>query len=283
MSDVSMSRSSLACFHSSARSDKHADRTRSRGRNSHGATESPEAGFRLRGVGSTIKTNAPFTRLDVASWKEAEDTKESPPKGHLPHLSSASEVHQISVGHKIPTQRTAVAVGCVSFAHPGLEAQIKHHDMRKGDVLAVARVAGIMAAKNTSQLIPLAHNNVAIEGCSVELNLVGSTSTPLASRNANRRVASDILKTNLQMGIRPHGGVRILVSCESTGKTGVEMEAMSGVMGAALTIVDMCKGMDKEISVRGVCIIGKRGGKSGDWGIFARGSKRIDEDTTSIP
>ncbi|KAL8690135.1 MAG: hypothetical protein Q9218_004352 [Villophora microphyllina] len=168
------------------------------------------------------------------------------PEGHrLPHLNALSEVHQISVGHKIPSHRTAVATGIVSFSNTEPLRLIKDHSLKKGDVMAVARVAGIMAVKNTSNLIPLAHNSVAVEGCSIDLQLVDPS-------------------------FSDYGGVRIQVTCESTGKTGVEMEAMSGVVGAALTVVDMCKGVDRGISIEGVKVIGKKGGKSGSWGIFAQ-------------
>ncbi|KAL8950296.1 MAG: hypothetical protein Q9222_003662 [Ikaeria aurantiellina] len=289
--DVSRARSSVALFHSSSLSDKIRDAAGSgEGGEDHEPLRSPEVGSASRrlteestggqvnviATPSTAAANLPFKRLNLGS-------KKSKPEDHLPHLTTTSEVHQISVGHKVPTQRTAVAAGYISFSNPWLGETIKNHTLQKGDVLAVARVAGIMAAKNTSNLIPLAHNNVAIEGCSVEVILVGPSHGTLASQHGkdtssssvatNGKVASDIPDPILKKGIGQWGGVKILVTCESTGKTGVEMEAMSGVMGAALTIVDMCKGMDKEVSVRGVRIIGKKGGKSGAWGIFARRRK----------
>ncbi|KAL8779990.1 MAG: hypothetical protein Q9213_006679 [Squamulea squamosa] len=195
------------------------------------------------------------------------DVRSTHQPGHdrLPHLTPGSEVHQISVGHKAPTQRVAVAIGLVRFTNPELLNMIKNHGLKKGDVLAVARVAGIMAVKSTSNLIPLAHNNVAVEGCSVNLSLIGSTE----ERTIRTPQEYGELLGRMQP-IGECGGLRIKVACESTGKTGVEMEAMCGVVGAALTVVDMCKAMDKGISIGDVKVIGKKGGKSGDWGIFAK-------------
>ncbi|KAL8729380.1 MAG: hypothetical protein Q9166_004773 [cf. Caloplaca sp. 2 TL-2023] len=182
-------------------------------------------------------------------------------RDRLFHLNARSEAHQISVGHKTRRKRAAVAIGCVRFSNAKLLGIIKKHASEKGDVLAVARVAGIMAIKNASGLIPLAHNNVGVEGCSVILSLVGP------EEEAAGRLRG------MQQPTGPCGGLRISVACESTGKTGVEMEAMCGVMGAALTVVDMCKGVDKGITIGGVKTIGKKGGESGSWGIFAREKK----------
>ncbi|KAL8684686.1 MAG: hypothetical protein Q9224_006188 [Gallowayella concinna] len=194
--------------------------------------------------------------------KLSSKTQASDPAG-LPHLNATSEVHQISVGHKAATQREAVAMGLVLFSNPELLVIIQKHAVEKGDVLAVARVAGIMAVKSTSSLIPLAHNNVAVEGCTVNLSFVEAKEEYKEASTAGTG------------GRRSCGGVRIMVTCESTGKTGVEMEAMCGVMGAALTVVDMCKGLDKGITIENVKVVGKKGGKSGDWGIFA------EQETTS--
>lgn len=126
--------------------------------------------------------------------------------------------------------------------------------MKKGDVLAVARVAGIMSVKNTSNLIPLAHNCVAVEGCVVDIEL----DEPETVKDGS--IAQD---TN------PHGSIHISVTVQSSGKTGVEMEALAGVMGAALTVVDMCKGVDRGCIVEDVRVAGKKGGRSGAWGLLA--------------
>ncbi|KAL8971332.1 MAG: hypothetical protein Q9183_001100 [Haloplaca sp. 2 TL-2023] len=201
----------------------------------------------------------------------------------LSHLTESSEVHQISIGHKEPTQRAAIATGYVSFSNVEPLHLIKEHLLEKGDVMAVARVAGIMAVKNTSMLIPLAHSGLALEGCSVALKLLDQDGmvvdlTPKAIGGREREnlrrgplpdKAKAVSEKEVHEAVGKHGGVFIRVRCQTTGKTGVEMEAMSGVMGAALTVVDMCKSADKHITIEQVEVIGKKGGKSGDWGVYA--------------
>ena len=191
-------------------------------------------------------------------------------------------MHQISIGHKVPTQRAAIATGYVSFSNLEPLHLIKEHLLEKGDVMAVARVAGIMAAKNTSMLIPLAHSGIALEGCSVALKLLDQDGMvvdlkPKAiSGREGKKLRRGILHDKAKHvsekevpEVGKYGGIFIRVSCQTTGKTGVEMEAMSGVMGAALTVVDMCKAVDKQITVEQVEVVGKKGGKSGDWGVYA--------------
>lgn len=149
--------------------------------------------------------------------------------------------------------------------------------MEKGDVLAVARVAGIMAVKNTSSIIPLAHNCVAVEGCVVDVHVVGPPTalTPQLSETSEDTAPTTInhLSTWLTTPLPPHGGIKIRVRTESSGKTGVEMEALTGVMGAAMTVVDMCKGVDKGCTIEGVRVVGKKGGKSGAWGVLAEANE----------
>ena len=210
---------------------------------------------------------SPFSILSPQRFSTSRSAMR-PERKNLPHLDTGSEVHQISVGHKVPTRRVAVAVGVVRFSNPQVKDIIKDHALKKGDVLAVARVAGIMAVKNTSNWIPLAHNNVAVEGCWVDLNLVNPEDEIPAHALQESGQSKDMTQP-----IGSCGGLRIKVTCESTGKTGVEMEAMCGVVGAALTVVDMCKAVDKEINVGDVKTIGKKGGNSGDWGIFTEGQE----------
>ena len=154
---------------------------------------------------------------------------------------------------------------------------IRSHALKKGDVLAVARIAGIQAVKKTADIIPLAHSGLLIEGVSIRLEVMegdGSTSkhgdatkgTPTVSKDGELAVKQrpgGIIESSLP---NTHGGINILVEVETTGKTGVEMEALTGVMGAALTIVDMCKAVDKHVAIEGVRVLGKRGGKGGAWG-----------------
>ena len=125
----------------------------------------------------------------------------------------------------------------------------------------MARVAGIQAVKNTSNIIPLAHAGVPVEGCIVKVE-------PINGSGDNGGETSQSSQATLPDRIGDYGGVNISVSVESTAKTGVEMEALAGVMGAALTVVDMCKGVDKGCVIGGVKVLGKKGGRSGGWGVW---------------
>jgi len=133
-------------------------------------------------------------------------------------------------------------------------------------VLAVARVAGIQAVKKTGEIIPLAHPGVPVEGCVVRVE-------PVAGKRGKTALSEGLAAedaTELTRPIGPCGGIRISVSVETTAKTGIEMEALTGVMGAALTVVDMCKGADKECAIKGVRVLGKKGGRSGGWGFWGQ-------------
>ena len=199
----------------------------------------------------------------------------------LPHLTRQSTVHQISVSDKAITFRRAVAIGHVSFSNPEPFRLVREHSLKKGDVLAVARVAAIMAIKKTGDLIPLAHGGVGVEGCVVDVEVVGPRDSdeersrvPSTDPYHDPRVSTqdsgpskEVLSKNLSKLIGSYGGIRIAVSVSTTAKTGVEMEALTGVVGAGLTVIDMCKAIDRHLKLEGVEVVGKSGGKSGSWGI----------------
>ncbi|KAF2874029.1 molybdenum cofactor biosynthesis protein C [Massariosphaeria phaeospora] len=145
----------------------------------------------------------------------------------------------VSVTGKPSTHRTAIAAGTVHFSNPTPLSLIRANAVKKGDVLSVSRIAGIMAAKKCPDLIPLCHP--------IALTHVGVTLTALDN------------------GKYPFGGVDVEAKVECTGQTGVEMEALTGVMGAALSVVDMCKAVDKGMRVEGVRVVLKEGGRSGTW------------------
>ena len=210
------------------------------------------------------------------------------PDERLPHLTQQSAVHQISVSNKPVTFRRALAIGHVVFSNPKPLTLIREHSLKKGDVLAVARVAGIMAVKKTGDIIPLAHGGVGVEGCEVEVEVVGSQESNMngqgvhdtgidskpGSVSAKAITDSKIKRAKrLSTGIGSHGGIRIAVSVSTTAKTGIEMEALTGVVGAGLTIIDMCKAVDRHLELEGVTVVGKSGGKSGSWGVYSE-----DED-----
>ena len=151
----------------------------------------------------------------------------------LSHLDAKGAARMVDVSAKDDTVREATAEGLVRM-RPETLALIQAGGLPKGDVLAVARIAGIMAAKRTSDLIPMCHP-LPITGVSTDFE----------------PTAADTL--------------RIRATVKTTGKTGVEMEALTAVSVAALTIYDMCKAVDKGMRVEGIRLLEKHGGKSGDW------------------
>ncbi len=150
----------------------------------------------------------------------------------LTHLDASGAAHMVDVSAKPDTVREAVAEGVIAMA-PQVIAAIRAGDIKKGDVLGTARIAGIMAAKQTSSLIPLCHP-LPISSVSVDF---------------------DYLDT----------GVRVEIRVRTSGKTGVEMEALTAASIALLTIYDMAKAMDKAMVIGPVRLLAKSGGKSGDW------------------
>jgi cyclic pyranopterin phosphate synthase len=152
----------------------------------------------------------------------------------LTHLDESGAARMVDVGAKAVTERVAVAGATVNMQAETLEL-LERGAHRKGDVLAVARIAGIQAAKKCSDLIPLCHP--------LMLNAVEVD-----------------FRTDPQIGC-----VFIEASCKVSGKTGVEMEALTAVSVAALTIYDMCKAVDRGMQITDVGLLSKSGGKSGDW------------------
>jgi len=152
----------------------------------------------------------------------------------LTHIDADGKADMVDVGAKADTERTAIAEGSVRMA-PETLAAIIAGNAKKGDVIGVARVAGIMAAKKTSDLIPLCH--------------------PLALT----KVSVDIEPDETLPGLRVRALARLV------GKTGVEMEALTAVSVACLTIYDMAKALDKGMVIGDICLIEKVGGKSGHW------------------
>jgi cyclic pyranopterin phosphate synthase len=150
----------------------------------------------------------------------------------LSHLDEKGKARMVDVGDKPVTSREALARGEITMSATALRL-IKQGALAKGDPLQVARLAGIMAAKKTAELIPLCHP-LPLTHVSVEL-------TPIRS------------------------GYRIDARVRTTGQTGVEMEALTAVAVAALTIYDMAKAVDKEMVIRQVCLIEKKGGRSGHY------------------
>ncbi|HLW92755.1 MAG TPA: cyclic pyranopterin monophosphate synthase MoaC [Roseiarcus sp.] len=152
----------------------------------------------------------------------------------LSHIGAAGEAHMVDVTSKEETARVAIAEGRVVMAEPTLRL-ILAGDAKKGDVIGAARLAGIMAAKKTHELIPLCH---------------------------------PLLLTKIDVDIQPDPalpGLAIRAEARARGPTGVEMEALTAVSIACLTIYDMAKSVDRAMRIEGVRLIEKSGGKSGHW------------------
>jgi cyclic pyranopterin monophosphate synthase len=151
----------------------------------------------------------------------------------LTHLNSQGHAHMVDVSAKEQTKRTATAQAILLML-PSTLTKVIEGGLPKGDVLATARIAGIQAAKKTSDLIPLCH--------------------PLM-----------LTKVTVDINVISECELEVLCTCALTGKTGVEMEALTGASIAALTLYDMCKAVDKGIVIKNVSLLEKKGGKSGDW------------------
>jgi len=148
------------------------------------------------------------------------------------HLDSAGQARMVDVTDKQPTVRSATAAGFVRCG-PKVVAALRDGSTPKGDVLAVARIAGIQGAKKCADLLPLAHV-IGVHGAAVDLAIEDE-------------------------------GVRVTATVRTADRTGVEMEALTAVSIAALAVVDMVKGMDKSVLIENVRLLTKTGGKSGDW------------------
>lgn len=152
----------------------------------------------------------------------------------LTHFDKSGQAHMVDVGNKPESKRIAVASGIIGML-PATLKLIQQGDAKKGDVLGVARIAAIQASKKTSDLIPLCH--------------------PITLTKVAVTFDVDEVSTN----------ITCTVTCETTGQTGVEMEALTAVSVGLLTIYDMCKAVDRGMTISDIKLLEKHGGKSGDW------------------
>ncbi|MCP4332402.1 MAG: cyclic pyranopterin monophosphate synthase MoaC [Gammaproteobacteria bacterium] len=152
----------------------------------------------------------------------------------LTHFNQAGEAHMVDIADKASTARRAVAAGRIVMQAQTLEL-IQQGKHKKGDVLGVARIAGIMATKRTADLVPMCH--------------------PLALTHVSVEFEIDV----------DQSAIECTVTAETTGQTGVEMEALTGVQVTLLTIYDMCKAVDRGMVISDVRLLQKSGGKSGHW------------------
>jgi cyclic pyranopterin monophosphate synthase len=152
----------------------------------------------------------------------------------LSHFDSSGQAHMVDVGDKPASKRIAIASGVINML-PSTLKLIQQGNAKKGDVLGIARIAAIQASKKTSDLIPLCH--------------------PIALTKV--AITFELDEKNTQ--------ITCIAQCETTGKTGVEMEALTAVSVSLLTIYDMCKAADRGMTISTIKLLEKHGGKSGDW------------------
>ncbi|KAL2372098.1 hypothetical protein RJZ57_003476 [Blastomyces gilchristii] len=254
---------------------------------------------------STIPTHflqsAPLPRTPVHLFSTKSPQKPNPPSPtkppipdlptasdpSLPHLTPSQTVHMTSISHKAETTRVATAMCRVTFSNPKPYSLLTTAEgyTKKGDVLSVARVAGIMAAKRTADIIPLAHPGLGITGVEVDIRAcapeegVGrgpgaeadgasssvNSSSSSSSSGRSRPAATLTTEDLISSAAHPYGSILVTATVSCHGRTGVEMEAMTAVMGAALTVYDMCKAVDKGMVVGEARVVRKTGGKSGGW------------------
>lgn len=156
----------------------------------------------------------------------------------LTHVNEHGKANMVDVIHKNITQRQATAEGYIRMSEQAYN-MVKHNQHKKGDVLTVAQIAGIQGAKKCSDLIPLCHP-LMLSKVQVEFELQDK-----------------------------HHQVRVTAICKLSGQTGVEMEALTAVSVATLTLFDMCKAVDPLMEIHGIRVLSKQGGKSGDWQVQA--------------
>ena len=174
-------------------------------------------------------------------------------RDELTHVDAKGEVRMVDVSDKAETHRIAIAEGTI-LMHPETQAMVLQDRAKKGDVLACARVAGIMAIKRTSDIIPMCHP-LLITKSKCDIEPIAPAGTP----------AEDVPEGWAPARADGQVGFHVLVTAGVTGKTGIEMEALTGASAACLTIYDMCKAIDKHMVMSEIHLIEKTGGKSGDF------------------
>jgi cyclic pyranopterin phosphate synthase len=202
----------------------------------------------LLGTGSDETSRDPFpqveskasTRSSHQEFTELTASTASSNHHHLTHVDASGAARMVDVTGKGQTVRTATAIASV-FLSPSAFQLVADNQISKGDVLTVAKLAGIMGAKHTSTLIPLCH--------------------PLLLTHSDVALKLD----------HAQSAIRIEVTAVTVGQTGVEMEAMTGAAVSALAVYDMCKAVDKSIEITGLRLLSKTGGKSGNWSINQKG------------
>ena len=185
-------------------------------------------------------------------------------RDELTHVDAKGEVRMVDVSDKAETHRIAIAEGTI-LMHPETQAMVLQDGAKKGDVLACARVAGIMAIKRTSDIIPMCHP-LLITKSKCDIESIAPAGTP----------AEDVPEGWAPARADGQVGFHVLVTAGVTGKTGIEMEALTGASAACLTIYDMCKAVDRGMEIVDVRLLHKEGGRSGVWDRAGRQAAAVE-------
>ena len=190
-------------------------------------------------------------------------------RDELTHVDAKGEVRMVDVSDKAETRRIAIAEGTI-LMHPETQAMVLEDRAKKGDVLACARVAGIMAIKRTSDIIPMCHP-LLITKSKCDIEPIVPLGTPVEETPEGWAPA----RSDGQVGFH------VLVTAGVTGKTGIEMEALTGASAACLTIYDMCKAVDRGMEIVDVRLLRKEGGRSGVWDRAEREAAAVAANATA--
>lgn len=225
-----------------------------------------------------IRLGRPLRSTDVTSRRSYSSRSKKPKPDRLTeneapqlsHLTEAGEAHMISISQKTSTFRQATAVATLLFSKETTYSALDAARNKKGDAIAVARIAAIQAAKKTADSIPLAHPSLGITGITVDIDAFeGSEKRYTVTKHGTETTGGNDGDTG---GLREvsnldarFGGVEVKATVACEGKTGVEMEALTAATMGAMTLYDMLKGVDKAMVVMGCRVIKKEGGKSGGW------------------
>ena len=221
---------------------RYADATKAARRAAMSAHKAPSAS---KDAASTVAQSSASDNAAVPARDARRD--------ELTHVDAKGEVRMVDVSDKAETHRIAIAEGTI-LMHPETQAMVLQDRAKKGDVLACARVAGIMAIKRTSDIIPMCHPLLITKSkCDIE---------PIAPAGTS---AEDVPEGWAPARADGQVGFHVLVTAGVTGKTGIEMEALTGASAACLTIYDMCKAVDRGMEIVDVRLLHKEGGRSGVW------------------
>ena len=236
---------------------RYADATKAARRaamSAHKVTAAANAGDAVTGAQPTAS----------AATEPARDAR----RDELTHVDAKGEVRMVDVSDKAETHRIAIAEGTI-LMHPETQAMVLQDRAKKGDVLACARVAGIMAIKRTSDIIPMCHP-LLITKSKCDIAPIAPAGTP----------AEDVPEGWAPARADGQVGFHVLVTAGVTGKTGIEMEALTGASAACLTIYDMCKAADRGMEIVDVRLLHKEGGRSGVWDRAERQAAAVESVAT---